>query len=289
MPTASPAIASATHPTADPAANIAYPLWDGKETVPQYAKRAGIKETQLTLDLGNNVPMKLTLIPAGKFIMGSPKNEEGRQDRDYKGKADREGPQREVTITKPFYMGVYPVTQRQYEAILDRIPSRFFGPDNPVEQVYWDDAPEFCKTLSEKTGMEVALPTEAQWEYACRAGTTTRFYFGDDADYSKLGDYAWYTKNSEWKTHPVGLKKPNPWGLYDMYGNVEQQCADWYGNDYYKRTSNTDPTGPQSGEYRVMRGESWIAQAHECRSAGRGILYGGDGYLYGFRVIVKLK
>src|ERR1019366_6733194 len=123
-------------------------------------------------------------------------------------------------------------TEEQYEQIMGKNPSRIKGAQNPVETVSWDDAMEFCKKLSQKTGKTVRLPTEAQWEYACRAGTKTRFSFGDkDED---LGDYAWYEKNSDGKSHPVGQKKPNGLGLYDMHGNVWQWCADWYAEDYTK-------------------------------------------------------
>jgi len=199
----------------------------------------------LTLDLGKGVTMKLVLIPAGKFMMGSPDSEQGHRG--------NEGPQHEVIITKPFYMGVTEVTQAQYEAVMGMNPSKFKGPTNPVEMVSWEEAVEFCRKLSEKTGKTLRLPTEAEWEYACRAGTKTRFSFGDSA--SALGDYAWYGSNSGNKTHPVGQKKPNAWGLYDMHGNVWEWCADWYGS--YPSGSLTDPQGPGSGSLRVVRGGSW--------------------------------
>jgi formylglycine-generating enzyme required for sulfatase activity len=199
----------------------------------------------VTLDLGNSVTMKLVLIRAGKFMMGSPDSEQGRKD--------NEGPQHEVVITRPFYMGVTEVTQAQYEAVMGTNPSQFKGPTNPVEMVTWNDAVEFCRKLSEKTRKAVRLPTEAEWEYACRAGTKTRFSFGDSD--SMLGDYAWCGSNSGGKTNPVGRKKPNPWGLYDMHGNVWEWCADWYGS--YSSGASTDPQGPGSGGQRVLRGGSW--------------------------------
>jgi formylglycine-generating enzyme required for sulfatase activity len=133
----------------------------------------------------------------------------------------------EVTISKPFYMGETEVTQAQYEAVMGTNPSHFKGATNPVECVCWDYATEFCKKLSDKTRQAVRLPMEAEWEYACRAGTATAFSFGD-AD-STIGDYAWYGANSGGTTHPVGQKKPNAWGLYDMHGNVWEWCADWFG------------------------------------------------------------
>ena len=239
----------------------------------------------LVLDLGNNVTMKLVLIPAGKFIMGSPAAEKDRWD--------NEGPQREVTISKPFYMGVYTVTQEQYRQVLGVNPSQFGGAQYPVETVSWDDAMEFCKKLSQKTGKTVRLPTEAQWEYACRAGSKTRFSYGDDDDYGKLDDYAWYRVDISVQvagtTHPVGLKKPNNWSLYDMHGNVHQWCSDWYA-DSYANAVKTDPTGPASGSSRVLRGGSWYFHPNVCRSATRfGRNPGSRNYLIGFRVSVEAK
>jgi formylglycine-generating enzyme required for sulfatase activity len=189
----------------------------------------------VTLDLGKGVAMRLVLIRPGKFLMG-----EGKE-------------QREVTISKPFYMGATEVTQAQYEAVMRVNPSHFKGAANPVDKVSWFDAMDFCKKLSERTRQVFRLPTEAEWEYACRAGTTTRFSFGDSE--SDLGDYAWHKGNSGEKTHPVAQKKPNAWGLYDMHGNVWEWCADWYGS--YTAGPLTDPQGAASGSLRVLRGGSW--------------------------------
>jgi formylglycine-generating enzyme required for sulfatase activity len=147
---------------------------------------------------------------------------------------------------------------------------------------------KFCEKLSKKTGKTVRLPTEAQWEYASRAGTKTRFSYGDDNDYSHLGEYAWYGANSEAKTHPVGQKKPNPWGLYDMNGNVWQWCADWYA-DTYADAKVTDPTGPASGTRRVLRGGSRGANARGCRCADRWGVPDGLSDSSGFRVVVDLE
>ena len=186
-------------------------------------------------------------------------------------------------------MGVYEVTQEQYEAVMGTNPSMFKGPENPVEQVSWNDAVEFCKKLSTKTGKMVRLPTEAQWEYACRAGSKTAFGYGDDADYSNLGDYAWYTNNSESKTHPVGQKKPNAWGLYDMHGNVWEWCSDWHAESY-ANAKTTDPQGPGSGTHRVVRGGGWCNDPQGCRSAFRFRLTPDRrDYNIGFRVAVDLK
>ncbi|HUS48516.1 MAG TPA: formylglycine-generating enzyme family protein [Phycisphaerae bacterium] len=235
-------------------------------------------EEEIFLDLGGGVSVKLVLIPAGKFMMGSPVSEKGRQ-RD-------EGPQREVTISRPFYMGVYEVTQEQYQAVMGKNPSAFKGAKNPVELVSWNDATEFCKKLSTRTGRTVGLPTEAQWEYACRAESKTQYHFGEkDED---LGDYAWYLKNSNGETHSVGGKKPNAFGLYDMHGNVWEWCSDWHAA--YANAKKVDPSGPASGEERVLRGGSWNLNPQICRSASRLRSTPGnrDG-TFGFRVAVDLK
>jgi formylglycine-generating enzyme required for sulfatase activity len=222
----------------------------------------------LTLDLGKGVTMKLVLIGPGKFMMGSPDSEQGR--------GSKEGPQHEVVISKPFYMGVTEVTQAQYEAVMGTNPSQFKGPTNPVENVSWSEAVEFCRKLSEKTGKTFRLPTEAEWEYACRAGTKTRFSFGDSD--SVLGDYVWYKSNSGGKTHPVGQKKPNAWGLYDMHGNVWEWCADWLGP--YSSKASVDPQGADPGGARVLRGGAWFSDdtgnfrcafRHDRDPASRGI------------------
>ncbi len=155
----------------------------------------------VTVDCGNSVTLKLVRIPAGSFVMGSPPGESGRDD--------DEGPQREVTISKAFYMGATEVTQEQYQAVMGKNPSKYRGKNNPVEQVTWSDASMFCQLLSDKTKKAVRLPTEAEWEYACRAGTTTRYSFGDSD--GTPGLFAWHKGNSGGRTHPVGRRKANPW------------------------------------------------------------------------------
>ena len=236
-------------------------------------------ERTITLDLGKQVTMKLTLIPAGKFMMGSPSDEAGRRD--------NEGPQREVTISRPFYMGIHEVTQCQYEAIMGSNPSKFKDATKPVEMVSWDDTMEFCKKLSQKIGKKVILPTEAQWEYACRAGSKTRFCFGEDE--KQLDHYARYGQSGDAGTIPVGMKKPNAWGLYDMHGNVWEWCSDWGARSYVNAPS-VDPTGPDSGQYRVTRGGPWDLPAAACRSAsrGRGASDSRSG-VTGFRVALDLN
>ncbi len=237
----------------------------------------------VTLDLGKGITMKLVLIRPGKFVMGSPDSEKSEV---VGGRGHGVGPQHEVVITKAFYMGVTEVTQAQYEAVMRTNPSYFRGPTNPVEQVSWTDATEFCKKLSQKTRMAVRLPTEAEWEYACRAGTATAFSFGD-ADRA-LGDYAWYSDNSGETTHPVARKKPNAWGLYDMHGNVCEWCADWYGE--YPNGAVTDPQGPASGTYRVLRSGCRAYNSTFCRAALR-FYFTPDirSDFYGFRVVVSVS
>jgi formylglycine-generating enzyme required for sulfatase activity len=212
------------------------------------------------MEVTNSIGIKLRLIPAGEFMMGSPGTESDRSDNET---------QHRVSITKPFYLGVTEVTQEQYQKVMGTNPSYFKGPQNPVEQVSWADAVEFCRKLSampaEKTAGHVyRLPTEAEWEYACRSGTTTAYGFGDDA--SRLDDYGWFTGNSV-SSNPVGEKKPNAWGLYDMHGNVWEWCQDWDGK--YLSGSATDPTGATSGSIRVYRGGGWHDSARYCRSANR--------------------
>jgi len=186
-----------------------------------------------------------------------------------------EQPQHRVRITKPFYMGVYIVTQAQYEAVMGWRISLDKGECNPADQVSWDDAVEFCNKLSAKTGQTVRLPTEAEWEYACRAGTTTPFNTGetistDQANYN--GNFTYGSGRvgvNRNKTVPVGSFPPNGFGLYDMHGNVWEWCQDWYDAGYYKNSPTDDPSGPEKGEKRVMRGGSQWAWPGDCRSARR--------------------
>jgi formylglycine-generating enzyme required for sulfatase activity len=194
--------------------------------------------------------------------------------------------QRQVTLTKGFYLGKYEVTQAQWEKVMRSDPSRFKGTDRPVESVSWNDAVDFCKKLTEMEkkagrvpeGMAYQLPTEAQWEYACRAGTTTVYSSGDSIS-SSNANYAWNVG----KTTPVGKYLPNPWGFHDMHGNVWELCADWWGD--YPSGAVTDPEGPASGSYRVLRGGSWLSDGSDLRSARRtnsGPSYHGRNL--GFRV-----
>jgi formylglycine-generating enzyme required for sulfatase activity len=210
--------------------------------------------------------MVLAPIPAGTFLMGSPESEKGRYE--------DEGPQHRVTLSNDFWIGIHPVTQQQYEAVMGDNPSKFKGPDRPVEQVSWEDAVAFCERLNKQTsdlpeGNEFRLPTEAEWEYCCRAGLTTRFCFGDDEEL--LGEYAWYGTNSEQETHPVGKKRANEWGLHDMHGNVWEWCLDAVERLKAARTYVDGVVDPASikGGRRVLRGGSWFVGGRGCRSAFR--------------------
>jgi formylglycine-generating enzyme required for sulfatase activity len=230
----------------------------------------------------NSIGMEFVLIPAGEFLMGSDKGKDPDAE-------DDETPQHRVTISKPFYLGRYEVTQAQWETVLGSNPSKFKDRGNSVEMVSWNDVQKFITRLNRQEGhSRYRLPTEAEWEYAARAGTTGAYSFGDDAE--SLGRYAWYWGNSWLKmharTHPVGQKEPNARDLYDMYGNVGEWVQDWYGG--YSSSSATDPKGPSSGSSRVYRGGAWGYDAKSCRSASRSN-YEQDGrpYFIGFRLALS--
>jgi formylglycine-generating enzyme required for sulfatase activity len=214
-------------------------------------------------------------IPAGSFMMGS---NDGYDD---------EKPIHKVNL-KAFHIGKYAVTQAQYKAVMGKNPSGFSNNSNhPVEKVSWFDAEEYCKKLSELTGRRYKLPSEAQWEYCCRAGSTTKWCFGDNE--KRRGEYAWYDSNSNSQTHEVGQKKPNEWGIYDMHGNVWEWCEDYWVNNY--KNTPTDGTAnilqnAESQARRVLRGGSWLNYSAFCRSANRLNVNPGNDYNdYGFRVV----
>ena len=248
-----------------------------------------VESKDMTIPLSEDVDLDMIWIDPGTFTMGSPEDELGRRDDEM---------QHQVTLTSGYWLGQYEVTQAQYQTIMGTNPSYFKGDDLPVEQVSWDDATEFCKKLTEieKTagrlpeGYEYTLPTEAQWEYACRAGTTTALNNGKNlSDIEKcpeMDEVGWYLHNNDSKTHPVGQKQPNAWGLYDMHGNVMEWCLDWYGE--YPTSSATDPTGASTGSDRVLRGGSWYIRADGCRSASRGYFNPDLNYYdFGFRVALS--
>ncbi len=218
------------------------------------------EEGELGASDGGEIPdIEMVWIEPGTFQMGR-----------YPGEQDSSGsedPQHTVTLSSGFWLGKYEVTQGQWEAVMGYCPSSLFEPRRPVEKVSWNDVQGFIGALNGLTDETYRLPTEAEWEYACRAGTETRFYWGDDPDYTLINDYAWYSENSGSGTHDVGGKAPNAWGLYDMSGNVWEWSSDWYGD--YPSGSVTDPEGPSSGSSRLVRGGTWANSDAFCRSAIR--------------------
>jgi formylglycine-generating enzyme required for sulfatase activity len=257
--------------------------------------------------------MEFVRVPEGRFLMGQTEAENAYLIGEFEAEEYLEYyldelPQHEV-ILSGFWMGKYPVTQEQWVAVMGTNPS-YFQQDrvgekwrtHPVEQVSWDDGQEFLKQLNEQVrsnrfsgqeGLlkqslqtEFRLPSEAEWEYACRAGTATIFFFGDDV--RQLPNYAWYLENSGVRTQPVGQLKPNAWGLYDMHGNVWEWCQDWYQSDYYGQSPIKNPWGPLSGLGHVKRGGSWTHPVGSCRAANR--LYEAHDFRYanlGFRLVWK--
>lgn len=246
-----------------------------------FSKLLQISPVVAPLEKGTELPsfifdeIEFIRIPAGYFIMGS-------------NEYDNEKPVHSVKIENSFYLGKYPVTQKQWEKIMGMNPSSFKGDDLPVESVSWDDVQKFIKKLNEIKGTDkYRLPSEAEWEYACRAGTTSRYSFGDDE--SKLGDYAWYYKNSREKTHPVGQKQPNPWGLYDMHGNVWEWVQDRWHNSYEGAPSDGSAWEDGDISFRILRGGSWYYDPRLCRSAHRYWYDQGSRYRdLGFRLLREL-
>jgi formylglycine-generating enzyme required for sulfatase activity len=248
--------------------------------------------------VSNSIRMTLTLVPSGTFRMGSPSSEADR--------GDDEGPQHEVTITRPCYMGIYPVTQRHFDLVMDHNPSYLSsskggGPDFPVENISWDDAVEFCRKLSElpaekRAGRTYRLPTEAEWEYACRAGMNMPFSSGltlssREANFNGKYPYGLVSRGSYLeRTTKVGSYPPNPFGLFDMHGNVWEWCSDYYDAGYYRNSPRYDPPGPATGTLRVVRGGSCYNIGRFCRSAYRfGILPGNRDIDVGMRVVMVPK
>ncbi|MBP7051789.1 MAG: formylglycine-generating enzyme family protein [Phycisphaerae bacterium] len=233
---------------------------------------------------------ELVEIPSGRFTMGD--------------KDEPDAMPHEVVVS-PFYMDKHLVTQELYQKVMGDNPSRWKQPKNPVESVRWSDAVKFCNARSKLEGLEPCynletwecnfdasgyrLPTEAEWECACRAGAKTAFFFGDSA--AQLADYAWFDKNSGGHPQPVGQKKANAWGLYDICGNLWQWCNDFYGVDYYGQSPQQDPRGPTEGDTRVVRGGAWKFSGDNCRCGYRynenpgyvDVCFGYD--IYGFRCV----
>ena len=253
-----------------------------KEAAREKLPRRTLEKLVITLPSGMKLEMKK--IPAGSFLMGSPPSETGR------GYYET---QHRVTLTKDYWLGTFEVTQAQWQAVMGNNPSYFHGDNLPVEQVSWEDVKEFCDRLNafsaeKPKGYRFDLPTEAQWEYACRAGTMTALNNGRNltstiGSCANLDNAAWYDENSNGSTHPVGQKEPNAWGLYDMHGNVCEWCRNWLAGDYVD-----DPEflrGKPSGSGRVYRGGSWFTTAQSSRSAYRSSYSrGSQGNNLGFRL-----
>ena len=247
-----------------------------------------------TTTITNSDGLTMVLIPAGEFLMG-----------DNDGDTD-EKPAHSVQVSA-FYMDTQEVAQKAYEGLMEKNPSKFKAPDKPVDQVDWYHAVLYCNMRSRKDGLKPCydpktltcdftatgyrLPTEAEWEYACRAGTKDKYSVGNDA--ARLKTCAWFKENAAQTTHPVGQKTPNAWGLYDMHGNVAEWCDDNYGENYYQQKEGQNPHGPPAGDKRVLRGGSWATSADACRSSARNsetprladACFGSD--TYGFRCVKR--
>lgn len=258
-----------------------YPPRNDKETVAEYAKRAGLEPT-LSLNLGGGVKWEGVLIPAGSFIMGSPSGEAKTAEESAIEK------QHKVTISRPFYLGKFEVTQAQYEKVTGENPSTTKGGDLPVHNVSWEHARVFCEKLGTQLTRTVQLPTEAQWEYACRAGTMTAYHSGNTI--ADLDNAGWHGGNSGRQLHPGGQKLPNAWGVHDMHGNIREFTRDLF--DGKPLEDATDPTGPKDGDPKnhIVRGGAYTANAAvalNCRAAVRRPTEALG--ITGFRVLVTVE
>ena len=235
------------------------------------AARAWGVSVELNVDLGEGVKVAMELIPPGEFLMGSA------------GRGEDSGPQHRVRITRPFYIGKYEVTNAQWWMVMKTNPSEFKGETNPAERISWYAANAFLATA----GRGLRLPTEAEWEYACRAGSAGSYCFGSES--ARLGQDGWIFGNCGMKTHPVGGKKPNAWGLYDVHGNVWEWCSDYYGRHYYAQSPLADPQGPATGKTRSKRGGCWLCAPGYCATSYRAWdIPAHNLNLYGFRLARNL-
>lgn len=274
----------------------------------QAHQNAWAKHLDTTVEMTNSLGLKLVLIPPGEFLMGSTpaRVQQGLAEAtEYKIGADRryvpsEGPQHRVVLTRPFRLSATEITVGQFRRFLETSgykteterlgggnthrrtslteyvhdpalsyanPGYPVTDDSPATQVTWNDAVAFCDWLGREERAKYRLPTEAEWEFACRAGTTSDYSCGDDP--AQLGDFAWYGKNTSGRSEKVGTKRPNPFGLFDMHGNTREWCADWYDKAWYKHSPAEDPTGPETGTGRVLRGGKWLNKPPYLRSAFR--------------------
>ena len=244
-------------------------------------QEAWAEKLKVDIEFKSPSGIEFVLMPAGTFTMGG------------ETRWDKSKPIHQVTITKPFYMGKYQVTQAQWKMFMEKNRSNFKGDNRPVEKVTWHDCQEFIEKLNDEEEVKkYRLPTEAEWEYACRAGTNASYCFGENDD-GQLNQYAWYRNNSEDETHPVGQKEPNAWGLYDMHGNVGEWCHDRYGK--YPKEAVTDPQGPPSSLFKslfgiqVMRGGGAYFRARSCTAAIRNYYHHDSRFhLVGFRLARSL-
>lgn len=247
-----------------PAALLGLAIWLGNWCGTTAAGIEAVSQDEFTL----------IRVPAGQFWMGT--SDEARAsimaEKSWTRFNECERPAHRVTIARPFLISKYEVTQKQWKKVLEKNPSAFKGDDLPVDSVSWNDIQRFLKKLQETTGRKYRLPTEAEWEYACRAGGTNRFALGEGkapVTSANLGEYAWFRSNSDNRTHPVGQKKPNAWGLCDMFGNVWEWCEDWYAEDFYSQSEGSNPVNKDVSSERVLRGGSWFLDGAWVRPACR--------------------
>lgn len=262
-------------------------LWQCKsDPARTYFPVLKIDENEAVLHLNDSTSIPFVLIPAGSFLMGSSETEADRQK--------DEGPVVQVEISESFFLGQYEITQAQWLAVMGSNPSIFkdqtnYG-DYPVDMISWNDCQAFIDSLNSFGMGRYRMPTEAEWEYSARAGTNTRFHWGDDEGYKEIYQYAWFNPNSMARSMPVGIKEPNQWNLYDMIGNMWEWCSDWKGAYENADSIAYDPGGPEMGEEKIFRGGSWFNPPNVCRTANRNAHEPETGYSnIGLRLVLENK